>query len=293
MSTIPIAAAVEDRATKNLSDYWALAKPEVNFLVALTAAAAFRAGSPAGALHFPWLLFFDTVLGTLLVAGGAGVLNQWMERRFDAKMRRTARRPIAAGRVQPARALAFGAVLSLIGVLYLALAVRPAASLLALLTLDWYLLLYTPLKRRTPLCTLVGVFPGAMPVAIGYVAAAGKLDMRAWLLYAILLLWQLPHFMAIAWMYREDYDRAGYFVLPQGNRRLAFVIWQTVLPLLALIPIALLVAPAAAALPLTLGFLYYGMRFASRRSNADARKLLFASILYLPALFGVAVLAGR
>lgn len=290
MSTNPIVAAIDGYPTNSFSDYWALAKPEVNFLIGVTAASAFTLGSPAAGSHFSWLPLVSTVVGTLLVAGGAGVLNQWLEHRFDAKMRRTARRPIAAGRVQPARALAFGTILSVTGALYLALALPPAASILALLTLGWYLLLYTPLKRRTHFCTLVGVFPGAMPVLIGYVAAAGKLDTRAWLLYAILLLWQFPHFMAIAWMYREDYDRAGYLILPKGDQRFAFVTWQTVLPLVILTPLTLFVAPAAAAIPLSLGFLYYGARFASRRSSADARKLLFASIVYLPALFGVAVL---
>ena len=290
MSTNPIGATLPGYATSSLADYWVLAKPEVNFLIAITAGAAFRAGTPSDAPLFPWLLLFHTVLGTLLVAGGAGALNQWMEHRFDAKMRRTARRPIVAGRIQPAHALAFGAVLALMGVFYLAAAVLPAASLLALLTLGWYLLLYTPLKRRTPLCTLVGVFPGAMPVLIGYVAAAGKLGPKAWLLFAILLLWQFPHFMAIAWMYRQDYDRAGYRVLPKSHRRRAFVTCQTVLPLLFLTPLALFVAPLAAGLPLTLGFLYYGVRFASCASTSGARKLLFASIVYLPALFGAAVL---
>src|SRR5260370_32195897 len=144
-----------------------------------------------------------------MVASGAGTVNQLIERRFHAQMRRTARRPIAAGRIEAVLALFFGTLLSLTGVLYLALAVRPAASLLALVTLSAYLFLYTPLKRRTPWCTLVGAFPGAMPVLIGCVAATGKLDSQAWLLYSILFLWQFPHFMAIAWMYREDYARAG------------------------------------------------------------------------------------
>jgi heme o synthase len=290
MSTNLIVAAIDGYPTNNFSDYWALAKPEVNFLIGITAASAFTLGSSAAGSHFSWLPLVSTVVGTLLVAGGAGALNQWLEHRFDAKMRRTARRPIAAGRVQPAQALAFGAILSVTGVLYLALALPPAACILALLTLGWYLLLYTPLKRRTHFCTLVGVFPGAMPVLIGYVAAAGKLDTKAWLLYAILLLWQFPHFMAIAWMYREDYDRAGYLILPKGDRRFAFVTWQTVLPLVILTPLTLFVAPAAAAIPLSLGFLYYGARFAIRKSSAGARKLLFASIVYLPALFGLAVL---
>jgi heme o synthase len=272
-----------------LLDYCALAKPEVNFLIAITAAVAFTMGLPAGA-HFPWTLLTATVFGTLLVASGAGALNQWMERGFDAKMRRTARRPIAAGRVEPAQALIFGATLALTGALWLTLAVAPAAGLLAVMTLSWYLLLYTPLKRRTPLCTLIGAFPGAAPVLIGYVAAAGKLDRPGWLLFAILFLWQFPHFMAIAWMYREDYDRAGYRVLPAGNRRVPFVACQTLLPFLALAPISALVAPLAVSLPLTLGFLFYAARFAARRSTAAARQLLFVSILYLPALLGAAVL---
>jgi len=286
MATKPIAAVVD----RSFPDYCALAKPEVSFLIAITAAAAFRVGSPADLAHFPWLLLTNTVIGTLLVASGAGALNQWMEHRFDARMRRTARRPVAAGRIEPLHALLFGASFALWGAGGLAGFVAPAVGLLAMLTLSWYLLLYTPLKRRTPLCTLIGAFPGAMPVLIGYVAAAGRLDRPAWLLFAILFLWQFPHFMAIAWMYREDYGRAGYRVLPEAGRRALFVTGQTLLPLLALVPLCSLVAPAAVALPLTLGYLYYGARFACRRSTADARRLLFASIVYLPTLLGIAVL---
>jgi len=261
-----------------VSDYLSLSKPEVNFLIALTTAAAFRLGAPATA-PFPWLLMLHTVLGTLLVASGAGALNQWIERDHDAQMRRTLRRPIAAGRMDAGRALLFGTALSCAGLLYLCIAVTTAASLLAALTIGWYLFLYTPLKRVSPVCTLVGAFPGAMPVLIGYAAVAGKLDRPAWLLYGILFLWQFPHFMSIAWMYREDYDRAGYRILPKGGFRDSFVAWLTILPLAGL----LLVSPSA--FPLTLGFLCYGMRFAIRPSGSDARRLLFASILYLPVLF--------
>src|SRR5260370_26100550 len=204
MATEPILAAFDMAVVQRghsvrsslLSDYWTLTKPEVNFLIAMTTVAAFCLGSPKPLVHFPWMLLLHTLLGTVLVASGAGTLNQLIERNFDAQMRRTARRPIAAGRIEPIQALVFGTLLSLTGVLYMALAVRPAASLLALLTLSAYLFLYTPLKRRTPMCTLVGAFPGAMPVLIGYVAATGKLDSQAWLLYAILFLWQFPHFMA-------------------------------------------------------------------------------------------------
>jgi protoheme IX farnesyltransferase len=276
-----------------LSDYWALTKPEVNFLIAITTAAAFWIGSPAALSQFPWLLLLHTILGTVLVASGAGTLNQWMERQFDRMMRRTARRPIAAGRIEPIRARIFGTLLSLSGVLDLALAVRPSASLLALATLGLYLFLYTPLKRRTPLCTLVGAFPGAMPVLIGYIAAAGQLSPPAWLLFAILFFWQFPHFMAIAWMYREDYARAGYMVLPSGELRNRFVNWLTILPALALLPVGRIPTITGATglfysvATLVLGaiFLYYGASFAFHRSNVSARRLLAASIIYLPAVF--------
>ena len=214
-------------------------------------------------------------------------------------MRRTARRPIAAGRIEPIPALVFGSLLSLAGTIYLALAVRPTASLLALLTLSAYLFLYTPLKRRTPWCTLVGTFPGAMPVLIGYVAATGKLDSEAWQLYAILFLWQFPHFMAIAWMYREDYARAGYEVLPPGTEKERFMGWQSVLPSLALVSVSS--APMAlrhanpvfvtGTLLLSLGFLYFAARLALIRSNQSARRLLLVSILYLPLVFLLVVLA--
>ena len=301
MSTGPILATLDVSLVQGrhfagstvLSDYWALTKPEVNFLIAMTTATAFRIGSPAALPHFPWLLFLNTVLGTVLVASGAGALNQWMERHFDAKMRRTARRPIAAGRIEPIHALIFGTLLSLAGVLYLALAVRPTASLLALLTLVLYLFFYTPLKRRTPMCTLAGAFPGAMPVLIGYVAAAGKLSPPAWWLYGILFLWQFPHFMAIAWMYREDYARAGYLVLPLGEPKNRFVTWQTFLAALALIPVGLIATMTGKSGLICSGgaliagaiFLYYSASFAVRRSNVSARRLLAASILYLPAVF--------
>ena len=307
MATEPVLAAFQLTALKRdhsvwsrvLSDYWELTKPEVNFLIAMTTVAAFCLGSPKPFVHFPWLLLLNTLFGTVLVASGAGTLNQLTERKFDAQMRRTARRPVAAGRIEPIHALIFGTRLSLTGVLYLALAVRLAASLLALLTLGAYLFFYTPLKRRTPWCTLVGAFPGAMPVLIGYVAATGKLNSQAWLLYAILFLWQFPHFMAIAWMYREDYARAGYQVLPPERDQARFMGWQAVLPALALVSVAF--APMAlrdanpvfvtGTLLLSLGFLYFAGRLALIRSSQSARRLLLISVVYLPTVFLLQVLA--
>jgi len=275
------------------ADYWALTKPEVNCLIAITTLVGFYLGLPAPAHPFPFVLLIHTLLGTLLVAAGTATLNQYIERRFDAQMRRTARRPVASGRMQPLAALRFGILLSSAGVIYLALAVNRLASLLAAFTLTSYLFLYTPLKRKTPLCTLAGAIPGAMPPLIGWAAASGKLSLEAWLLYGIVFLWQFPHFMAIAWMYREDYSRAGYLVLPFGERRPSFMAWQTLAPCLALIPLSLIPALLdGARLIYLIGasilsscFFYYAARLAVHRSNGVARRLLFASILYLPMLF--------
>src|SRR6266481_5736375 len=241
---------------------------------------------------FSFISLFNTLLGTLLVASGTGTLNQYIDREFDAQMRRTARRPAAAGRLKPAAVLTFGIVLAVIGSIYLAIAANLLASVLAILTLLTYLFVYTPLKRRTPWCVLVGAFPGAMPPLIGWAGASGRLNIEAGILYAIVFLWQFPHFMAIAWMYREDYDRAGYLVLPKANARIPFVTLETLLPLLALVAISIVqfstrhatIFCCAGAL-LSLGFLYFGLEFVVRRSRAAARRLLAASIVYLPLFF--------
>jgi len=283
-------------ASALLSDYWALTKPEVNFLILITTFVGFYLGCASAGRQFSFIVLFNTLLGTLLVASGTATLNQFIERSFDAQMRRTARRPAAAGRLEPHAVLAFGIVLSVAGAIYLGVATGPLASLLALLTLLSYLFLYTPLKRETPLCVLVGAFPGAMPPLIGWAAASGGLTGEAWLLYAILFLWQFPHFMAIAWMYREDYDRAGYLMLPGGDVRTPVVILQTMLPLLALVPISIARLPAHhaatfywAGLLLGLSFLYFGAEFVRQRSRGAARRLLAASIVYLPLLLAVRV----
>src|SRR5260370_1297336 len=275
-----------------LSDYWSLTKPEVNFLIAVTTAAGYWMGAPASLAHFPWTSLLHALVGTVLVASGAATLNQLIELRFDAQMRRTARRPLASGRIQPAHALRFGISLSVFGAIYLALATNALASLLSILTLLGYLFLYTPLKRKTPLCTLIGALPGATPPLIGWAAACGRLDGNAWLLFAIVFLWQFPHFMAIAWMYREDYARAGYVVLPTAKSKHRFVAWQTSLPSFALFSVAptpasrgeSLVVYLAGALLLVGIFLCYSARFAFQMSTVSARRLLFASILYLPLL---------
>ncbi len=271
-------------------DYWALTKPEINFLIAIATFAGFYLAHPAQVHGFPFMLLIETLLGTLLVASGTGTLNQYVERRFDAQMRRTRSRPVAAGRLDPSSALWFGVLLCATGGIYLAVAVNTLTSLLAVLTLASYLALYTPLKRKTPLCTLAGALPGAMPPLIGWAAATGNLRLEAWVLYAMLFFWQFPHFMAIAWMYREDYRRAGYLVLPRGAQSGRFMSWQAVVASLALIPVSL--SPAiigtagrlylVVACMLSSGLFYYSARLAFQRSNAAARQLLMASIIYLP-----------
>jgi protoheme IX farnesyltransferase len=301
MATEPILAALDVSAARRhdsfvrssvLSAYWSLTKPEVNFLIAVTTASGFWMAAPASFAHFPSASLLHTTLGTVLVASGAATLNQVIELRFDAQMRRTARRPLVSRRIGQSHALWFGISLSVMGAIYLAVTTNALASLLSIVTLLGYLFLYTPLKRKTPLCMLVGALPGAAPPLIGWAAARGRLDGNAWLFFALVFLWQFPHFMAIAWLYREDYARAGYAVLPQGKLKNRFVAWQTLLPSLALLAVTLVPAIRGAsgtaylvgALVLGSLFLYYSARFAFQLSTVSARRLLLASILYLPLL---------
>jgi protoheme IX farnesyltransferase len=275
-------------------DYWALTKPEVNFLIVICTLAGFYLGSPAYPEHFPLVRLIHTLLGTLLVASGTGTLNQYLERRFDALMRRTATRPLPAGRINPRHALAFGTLLASGGAAYLGVAVSVLASLLAILTLGTYLFAYTPLKRKTPICTLVGAFPGAIPPLIGWAAAAGTVSLQALAIYAVLFLWQFPHFMAIAWMYREDYARAGYLVLPCESQ-CRFLAWVTALPTLGLVILSLAPTPLARAglvcrtgvLLLSCGLVFCGAQLGLCRSTVAARRLLLASIVYLPLVFAL------
>jgi protoheme IX farnesyltransferase len=301
MASEPILAALDARvvqprrAARVLSDYWALTKPEINFVIAITTAAGFWLGSPETVSQLPWAALVHTLFGTVLVASGAATLNQVIELRFDALMKRTARRPVASGRMLCSHALWFGMALSILGVAYLEVTTNSLASLLAAFTLMSYLFLYTPLKRRTPLCTLVGAVPGAMPPLIGWAAAHGHLEAGAWVLFAIVFLWQFPHFMAIAWMYREDYARAGYLVLPLGESKGHFATWQTLAGCMALVPVGLTptvahvlgFAGSVAVIVLSLIFSYYGAHFAYRRSSVTARHLLAASIIYLPVVFAL------
>ncbi|HLY59805.1 MAG TPA: heme o synthase [Terriglobia bacterium] len=290
----PLPRAVGAGWRGKLGDYWTLTKPEVNSLVVASSLAGFYLGW-RGPVNY--LLLFHTLAGTLLVASGTATLNQWFERQSDARMRRTANRPLPAGRLSPSEALWFGIILSVGGCLYLWWAANFLASALAFLTLASYLLLYTPLKRKTTYCTLVGAFPGAMPPLIGWAAARGTLNLEAWTLYAILFIWQFPHFLSIAWMYREDYERAGLFMLPADDPQGRKAARQILVTSLALLPISLLPTWLGqmgwvyfmGALPLGLGLLYCGVLTAKVRSKLLARRLLLASVFYLPLIFGLMI----
>jgi protoheme IX farnesyltransferase len=284
-----------------IPEYWALTKPDVNFLILITTFSGFYLALGTKPHGFPGTLALHTLVGTLLMAGGAGTLNQFIERSFDAQMRRTARRPLASGRLKASHVFWFGIASSVAGTVYLALAVNVLGSLLAVVTLLSYLFLYTRLKRKTPLCTLIGAFSGAVPPLIGWAAARGRLDLGAWVLYALVFLWQFPHFMAIAWMYREDYARAGYQILPPGKRRDGFATWQSLAPSLALLAVSFVPAItgesglvySAGAVVFSLIFLCYSALFVFHRSNVAARRLLTASIVYLPAVFILLVLSRK
>ncbi len=273
-----------------LADYWTLTKPEVNLLVLVSTLTGFDLAWH-GAMR--WGLLLDTLLGTLLVASGTGTLNQYLERRSDARMRRTAQRPLPAGRMNSSAALVYGLALAAAGGALLWIQVNALASVLALLTLASYLLLYTPLKRKTPWCTWVGALPGAMPPVIGWAAARGSLSGEAAILYAILFVWQFPHLLGIAWMYREDYSRAGLRMLPAHDAEGRRTARQIMGFLLALVPLSLIPALTGevgrlyvvGALALGLYFLAYGARWARARSNRLARQLVLASIAYLPLLW--------
>lgn len=275
---------------RRLADYLTLTKPEITFNVVLTAlvgflAAAHGAVAPLGLVH--------ALLGTALVAGAASALNQWVERGHDALMKRTVRRPLPAGRLAPGDGLAFGILMGVAGTAYLALAVNPLASALAAATAGSYLLVYTPLKRVTSLATVVGAVPGAMPPLIGWAAARGQLDAGAWVLFLILFFWQMPHFLALAALYRKDYARAGFRVLPVVDPDGGSTGRQSVLYALALLVVSLLPTPLGMAGPLyffgalALGgaFVYYGLRLAIEpESHVRASGLFRFSLLYLPVL---------
>jgi heme o synthase len=274
--------------------YVALAKPDVSFLVVITTAAGYYMGA-RGPVN--WLHLLHTVFGTLLIAAGTAALNHYAERDSDRLMRRTASRPLPSGVLKPRQALAYGIALSVGGALYLYFAAGALAAGLGAATCLGYLLAYTPLKKRTVWATFVGAFPGAMPPMIGWVAASGRLDLGAWLLFAILFFWQFPHFHAIAWMYREDYARAGILMLPVVDREGSRTFRQILVTAVALIGVSLLPAIAGIAgvvyffgsLVLSVALLQVCLWAASAKTNYRAKWLMHATVLHIPLLLGLMV----
>lgn len=275
--------------------FWELTKPRITWLILMSTAMGYWYGARQ---RWSWALLAFTLLGTGLLASGTAVLNQWYEREIDARMLRTRRRPLPEGRLSPSAAFTYGLILSLAGFLALWTAVNPLAAGLGLFTLLSYLLLYTPLKTRSAWCTTLGAIPGAMPPLIGYAASAGRLTADAWVLYAVLFLWQFPHFLSIAWMYREDYARGGVRMLPaveaDGTRTARQVLWSS----LILLPVSLLPGLIgasgwfylAAAFLLGLSYARTALRLRIERTRGAARRVLLASVIYLPLLYGAAVL---
>lgn len=280
---------------EKLLAYVDLTKPRITFLIVLTSAAGFCLGAK-GSLDY--LRFTHAMLGIALLSSGIATLNQYMERDLDGLMRRTMLRPLPSGKLAPIEALIFGASLTVIAEVYLALLVNPLTAVLGLTVVAGYLFMYTPLKTRTTLSTAIGAFPGAMPPLMGWTAASGDMTTGAWVLFAILFLWQFPHFLAIAWMYREDYKRAGIVMLPVVEPEGRITAQQIVAFTLMLLPVSLLPTLIGisgkiyfyGAIVLGTLFLASSITAALSKSRQQARRLLLASVLYLPLLFGLMVL---
>jgi protoheme IX farnesyltransferase len=284
--------------------YLELTKPRITFMVLVTAAAGFVLAHGAAASgtggSLPLGLLFHVLAGTGLVAASGSALNMVIEREHDGRMRRTASRPLPAGKLDPDRALAFGVALGVAGLLWLALAVNLLTAVLGAATLAGYVFVYTPMKRVSSLATVVGAAPGAMPPVMGWAAYTGELGPGAWALFGILFFWQLPHFLAIAWMYRADYARAGFPMLPVvepdgGSTARQAVLWAAALVPLSLLPAALgLAGPvyAVGAVALGLGYLAASVTFGRERTAPAAKRLLLVSVAYLPGVLGT-LLADR
>ncbi len=278
-----------------VKDYLELTKPRITWLIVMSTAVGYYFGHSG---FWSFWIFFHAMIGTALIASGTAALNQWYEREADRYMRRTQMRPLPSGRLQPAQALWFGIGLAAVGALELGFGVNWLSSGLGTLTLFMYLFIYTPMKQKTWWSTTVGAVPGAMPPLIGFAAAAGKLSPEACVLGAILFLWQFPHFYAIAWMYREDYSRAGIQMLPVVEPDGESTARQILLYSVLLIPISLLpkwmgmtgTIYMVGAIALGLLFLYSGIRVSLDRTKIRARTVLLASVVYLPVLYVLMVL---
>jgi protoheme IX farnesyltransferase len=294
--TLEIRAGSMPLASGRWADYLALTKPRIAVLVLFTVGAGVLLAAGA---EWRLTVLFHAVFGTALVASGASALNLWLERFSDAQMRRTQDRPLPAGRLLPAEVFVFGLMLAIAGTVYLALSLSsPCAAAAAAFTFVCYVAIYTPLKCRTTLNTLVGAVPGAMPPVIGWCAVQGEVTLGAMTLFAILFLWQVPHFLAIAWMYRDEYARAGLRMLPVVDPDGRMTARQMIAYTLALIPISLGPVLLASAGPLYIGgalllglyFLRHVLRFQVSRSVEQARKVMRVSLVYLPGLLATLLL---
>jgi protoheme IX farnesyltransferase len=278
-----------------MKDYIALTKPRITWLILMSTGVGYFFGAQSGWISWHWLTLVHTIIGTGLIASGTAALNQWYERVADGKMRRTQARPLPSGRLDPGKALIFAIAISAAGFADLWFGANPLAASLGLITLLIYLFVYTPLKQRSPHSTTIGAIPGAMPPLIGFAASRGTLTWEAWVLFAILFLWQFPHFYAIAWMYKDDYARAGIRMLPVVEPDGKSTARRILLYSIALIPISLMPKFFAmagnvylyGALALGLLFLYYGLRIRTDRTRQQARRVLLASVVYLPLLFSL------
>ncbi|MGD0296724.1 MAG: heme o synthase [Bryobacteraceae bacterium] len=277
---------------QSVKDYIALTKPRITWLILMSTGVGYFFGARGG---WHWLTLLHTIIGTGLIASGTAALNQWYERVADSKMKRTQARPLPSGRLSAHNALIFAILISVAGFIELFLAVNALTGWLGLFTLLSYLFVYTPLKQRSPHSTTIGAIPGAMPPLIGYAAASGTLTWDAWILFAILFIWQFPHFYAIAWMYREDYERAGIRMLPVVEPDGESTARRILLYSLILIPISMVPKFLAmtgnlyvvGALALGALFLYAGVRVSFDRTRQQARHVLLASVIYLPVLYGL------
>lgn len=301
MSMTPSLSTVSESAARGAwADYLELCKPRLVSLVLFTTGIGFIVGNAGGLTAATLILLIHTVLGTALVACGSMAMNQVLERDTDGLMRRTCSRPVPQGRVGVLEAWVFGLSLAVAGVVYLFLAVNVLATGLAALTCVIYLAMYTPLKRLTTFNTIVGAVSGAIPPMIGYAAGAGRLDVAAWVLFGILFIWQVPHFLGIAWMCREDYARAGLKMLPVIDRDGRITSRQITLYALTLLPVSLLPTPAAVtgmlylvgAAVFGLGFILCTLPLLTRRDGVSARQVFIASVIYLPLLL-LAMMADR
>ena len=292
------APGVSARSHSRTGDFVTLTKPRLNFLVLLTTAAAYSLGAgPAARL----IDLVHTLLGTFLVAGGAAALNQVWERRTDRLMRRTQQRPMADLRLSVAQGTTFGLALTIIGAAELAYFINPLSAIVALLTTASYIFFYTPLKLRTSLSTIAGAVPGALPAVIGWAAATNTLSIEGWVLFGIVFMWQMPHFLAIAWMYRDEYARAGMPLLPviepdgRSTGRQAVLYTAALIPL-SMMPMGVGLATArylVGAITLGAVLMFLSVEFSAKRDLATARRLFFGSILYLPILWALLVFDHR